>query len=63
MIARVRKVEFSEINGFFSQFSEFVSMNCEEAVLVSKMKAIVPEYISNNSVFEHLDEHKVIIMK
>ena len=55
MIAKVREVDFSEINTFFNQFSDFVSFNCEESVLVSKMKAIVPEYISNNSVFERLD--------
>jgi FlaA1/EpsC-like NDP-sugar epimerase len=55
MIAKVREVDFSEINTFFNQFSDFVSLNCEESVLVSKMKAIVPEYISNNSIFERLD--------
>ena len=55
LIAKVREVDFSEINTFFNQFSDFVSFNCEESVLVSKMKAIVPEYISNNSVFERLD--------
>ena len=60
MIAKVREVNFSEINTFFNQFSDFVSLNCEESVLVSKMKAIVPEYISNNSVFEHLDATRVV---
>jgi FlaA1/EpsC-like NDP-sugar epimerase len=60
MIAKVREVEFSEINACFKQFSDFVSLNCEESILVSKMKAIVPEYISNNSVFEHLDGAKVV---
>jgi FlaA1/EpsC-like NDP-sugar epimerase len=60
MIAKVREVDFAEINTFFNQFSDFVSLNSEEAVLVAKMKAIVPEYISNNSVFEHLDEAKVV---
>ena len=60
MIAKVREVDFSEINSFFNQFSDFVSLNCEESVLVSKMKAIVPEYISKNSVFEHLDTTRVV---
>jgi FlaA1/EpsC-like NDP-sugar epimerase len=60
MIAKVREVDFAEINVFFRDFSDFVSLNCNEAVLVSKMKAIVPEYISNNSVFEHLDAAKVV---
>ena len=63
MIAKVREVDFSEINTFFNQFSDFVSLNCEESVLVSKMKTIVPEYISNNSVFEHLDVAKVLNLK
>ena len=60
MSSKVREVDFSEINTFFNQFSDFVSFNCEESVLVSKMKAIVPEYISNNSVFEHLDATRVV---
>jgi FlaA1/EpsC-like NDP-sugar epimerase len=60
MIAKVREVDFAEIIVFFREFSDFVSLSCEEAVLVSKMKAIVPEYISNNSVFEHLDAVKVV---
>jgi len=63
MIAKVREVDFAEITSFFNQFSDFVSLNCEEAVLVSKMKSIVPEYISNNSVFEHLDKAKVVNLK
>jgi FlaA1/EpsC-like NDP-sugar epimerase len=63
MIAKVREVAFAEINGFFTQFSEFVALNCEEAILVSKMKAIVPEYVSNNSVFEHLDSAKVVNLR
>jgi FlaA1/EpsC-like NDP-sugar epimerase len=60
MIAKVREVDFVEINVFFREFSDFVSLNCEEAVLVSKMKAIVPEYVSNNSIFENLDVVKVV---
>jgi FlaA1/EpsC-like NDP-sugar epimerase len=60
MIAKVREVDFAEIIVFFREFSDFVSLSCEEAVLVSKMKEIVPEYISNNSVFEHLDAVKVV---
>jgi len=63
MIAKVREVDFAEINVFFREFSEFVSLKCEEAVLVSKMKAIVPEYISNNSVYEHLDAAKVVNLR
>jgi len=63
MIAKVREVDFTEIKIFFNQFSDFISVKCEEAVLVSKMKAIVPEYISNNSVFEHLDTAKVVNLK
>jgi len=60
MIAKVREVNLVEINLFFKEFSDFVNVNCEESLLVSKMKAIVPEYISNNSVFEHLDSVKVV---
>jgi hypothetical protein len=63
MIAKVREVDFKKINVFLIDLSHHVSLNCEDNVLVSKIKAIVPEYISNNSVFEHLDAAKVVHLR
>jgi FlaA1/EpsC-like NDP-sugar epimerase len=60
MIAKVRDVDFNDIKEFFSKFSELVSFNCDEVILVSRMKEIVPEFISKNSVFENLDTAKII---
>ncbi len=60
MIAKIRPVEFNDISKSFIEFDELISINVDESILVAKMKAMIPEYISNNSVFEHLDSAKVV---
>jgi FlaA1/EpsC-like NDP-sugar epimerase len=57
MIARVAEYEFEKAA---ADISELVSLfNGQNNVeIVSKMKAMVPEYVSNNSVFEKLDQRK-----
>jgi len=57
MIARVAEYEFEKAS---ADISELVSLfNGQNNVeIVSKMKAMVPEYVSNNSVFEKLDQRK-----
>jgi FlaA1/EpsC-like NDP-sugar epimerase len=60
MIAKVRDVNFYEIGACFTQFAEEVNAQVEESHLVSKMKSIVPEFKSNNSIFEELDFAKVM---
>jgi FlaA1/EpsC-like NDP-sugar epimerase len=62
LIAKVRKVDFEDIRRSFEQFTSQVSNIGDESVLVASMKRIVPEYISQNSVFEHLDYGKVVGM-
>ncbi|MCX6337261.1 MAG: nucleoside-diphosphate sugar epimerase/dehydratase [Bacteroidetes bacterium] len=56
MIAKVRPVVFSEINDAFSYFTEMVNQPEKELMMVAKMKELVPEFISNNSVYESLDQ-------
>jgi len=58
MIAKVREVDLAHIKNSFNDLSLLVtsaSMVFNEMELVGKMKELVPEFLSNNSVFEQLD--------
>ena len=54
-IAEVREYDFREVA---KQIDELVaiSMNYDDMATVAKMKEIVPEYKSNNSIYEELDK-------
>jgi FlaA1/EpsC-like NDP-sugar epimerase len=56
MIAKVREVEFIEVSKHFNELVTLVSSDESDMYLVAKMKEMVPEYVSNNSVFEKLDK-------
>ncbi|MFM2048050.1 MAG: hypothetical protein RI955_596, partial [Bacteroidota bacterium] len=55
MIAEVREYEYDDIK---KSIDELVTLFDEQnnMAIVSKMKTIVPEYSSNNSIFEQLDK-------
>lgn len=53
-IAKVSAPPFYEINRFMISLEESCS-NGNDYDIVQKLKEIVPEYISNNSIFERLD--------
>ncbi len=55
MIAKVREYDFNTISGYINELTELVSTK-DDKTIVSKMKQIVPEFISNNSVFAELDK-------
>jgi len=55
MIAKVREVTLKDIECRFAEFRKLVNSSQNENELVALMKALVPEFISNNSVFESLD--------
>ena len=58
LIAKVREVELNTILSSFNDLSLLVtsaSKVSNEMELVGKMKELVPEFISNNSIFERLD--------
>jgi FlaA1/EpsC-like NDP-sugar epimerase len=58
LIAKVREVELTSINESFNYLRLLVtsaSKVSNEMELVGKMKELVPEFISNNSIFERLD--------
>jgi len=54
LIADVRQYEIEEISSFMEELSQIMVEN-DTFALVKKMKQLVPEYISNNSVFSCLD--------
>ncbi len=55
LIAKVRKFDFHNIETMFNQFETLAKDSKNENDLVLLMKSIIPEYISENSVFERLD--------
>lgn len=55
MVAKVRTYD----DGVLSQIQELISLlNTDNYVLVRKMKEIVPEFISQNSVFQNIDRQQ-----
>jgi FlaA1/EpsC-like NDP-sugar epimerase len=66
LIAKVREVSLASINESFNDLRLLVtsaSKVSNEMELVGKMKELVPEFISNNSIFERLDpSHKTKIL-
>ena len=54
MVAQVREYEFQSIS---SRISDLIKLSCQykDRQVVIKMKEIVPEFKSNNSVYEELD--------
>ena len=59
LIAKVREVELTSINESFNDLRLLVTSAFKvsnEMELVGKMKELVPEFLSNNSVFEQLDD-------
>jgi len=57
MVAKVREYDFKVVEKEISELTDLFSSQNNVAI-VTKMKEIVPEYVSNNSVFERLDEVK-----
>ena len=54
MVARVREFEFDAISPAIDQLIE-TSRSSKTFTTVSLMKKLVPEFISNNSIYEQLD--------
>jgi FlaA1/EpsC-like NDP-sugar epimerase len=55
LIAKVREVELANIKLQYEELGQLVVNAASEMQLVGKMKELVPEFISNNSIFERLD--------
>ena len=55
MIAKVREYQYTEINSYVELFNDLV-IDKNELKMVALMKELVPEFRSNYSRFEILDE-------
>jgi len=60
MIARVREVQFENVQCCLNEMNQLIHTTSEEFKIVEKLKLEVPEFISNNSVFEKIDKAKII---
>ena len=55
LIAKVREVSFDLVKQNTYELETILTTTNDEMLLVSKMKELVPEYISNNSIYQQLD--------
>ena len=55
LIAQVRDVSFELVKQNTLELETILSTTSDEMLLVGKMKELVPEYISNNSIYQQLD--------
>lgn len=60
LIAKVRDVSFDQVRSSFDELEILVSGADNEILLVSKMKELIPEFLSKNSEYESLDKAKII---
>ncbi len=56
LIGKVREYQFEEVNTFINELILLFNTQ-NNARIVSKMKDIVPEFVSNNSIFQSLDQN------
>jgi len=61
LIAQVREVSFELIKQNTLELETILSTTNDEMLLVGKMKELVPEYISNNSIYQQLDTKVISI--
>ena len=60
LIAKVRDVSFDQVRSSLDELEILVSGADNEILLVSKMKELIPEFLSKNSAYESLDKAKII---
>ena len=61
LIAQVREVSFELVKQNTLELETILSTTNDEMLLVTKMKELVPEYISNNSIYQQLDTKVISI--
>ena len=61
LIAQVREVSFELVKQNTLELEAILSSTSDEMLLVGKMKELVPEYISNNSIYQQLDTKVISI--
>ena len=60
LIAKVRTYDYEEVAAILAQLIDSVNSGKDEMEIVKKMKKMLPEYLSNNSVYEKLDKLNVV---
>jgi FlaA1/EpsC-like NDP-sugar epimerase len=61
MIAKVRSVELEIIESVFNDFHKMINSSDQNMQMVAKMKELIPEFLSQNSVYEKLDGDTKVI--
>jgi FlaA1/EpsC-like NDP-sugar epimerase len=61
MIAKVRTVELDLIEEIFNEFQQMINSSDQNMQMVAKMKELVPEFLSQNSVYEKLDSGSKVV--
>jgi FlaA1/EpsC-like NDP-sugar epimerase len=61
LIAQVREVSFELVKQNTLELETILSTTNDEMLLVGKMKELVPEYISSNSIYQQLDTKVISI--
>ena len=61
LIAKVREVSFELVKQNTYELETILTTTNDEMLLVGKMKELVPEYISNNSIYQQLDSKVISI--
>lgn len=61
MIAKVRTVELDLVEEIFNEFQKMINSSDQNMQMVAKMKELVPEFVSQNSVYEKLDGNSKVV--
>jgi len=62
LIAKVRNEGITDINESFALLFQYATQPGSVMAMVTKMKELVPEFVSNNSIFESLDQDKAAVI-
>lgn len=61
MIGKVRPVEFESVKLIFKEFQDMINFSDQNMQMVAKMKELIPEFLSQNSIYEKLDSVSKVI--
>jgi FlaA1/EpsC-like NDP-sugar epimerase len=62
LIAKVRNENITDLNESFFLLFQYATQPGSIMAMVAKMKELVPEFVSNNSIFESLDQDKAAVI-
>jgi FlaA1/EpsC-like NDP-sugar epimerase len=62
LIAKIREEKIEGLETHFEELFTYAGQAGQSMAMVSKMKELIPEFVSNNSVFEKLDQTKASVV-